>query len=557
MEERPMAQTGTCPICEWPVREHRRCPCCGWELKSDELILGDPGLPKRFQRTLNETRKRWQEAAEAYRAGRMGFGEEAIERLRQRLREQGFRLGSAFPDWARAHAPGPFGGTAFLGIQTSEDAEILIDGIRVGETRNGYLALRDLRAGTFRVEARSRYGRGAAQVTLHEGEAAQIRISLKPGSGYLRILSEIGPVQFRLTTEKRYGKEIWETAPARVAIPAGVRWIRIRRDEKDPGWLGRVEVLPEATTDVEIRGGLPQGAWFEKPEDLLQADPGILEELLGKEAASESLFLEWLESFPEIRDSIRGWARSERRDRNTLRYALGLWPEWRGQPLRSPEEVGRLLTAELPPEERREIFYWIAHYAPASLSPAIRDLLGNPRARQALDETGRSALNAFLERHWSDQFRPLAPILFREGFCVPNEIKHELKEIKESKKRVAFFSVTIFAGFLVFLWVVGALSLRPAWAIGLSLVFLFMPIIGILMTLDSNYVDSNSKKDLVLLSGYAIIFIVIAAFLATIGAQTSGLLITLARFFGGMMVMLPEVLFILIVYDDIKKIRGW
>jgi len=100
-----MAQTGTCPICEWPVREHRRCPCCGWELKSDELILGDPGLPERFQRTLNETRKRWQEAAEAYRAGRMGFGEEAIERLRRRLQEEGFGIGEAFSKWAKASAP--------------------------------------------------------------------------------------------------------------------------------------------------------------------------------------------------------------------------------------------------------------------------------------------------------------------------------------------------------------------------------------------------------------------------------------------------------------------
>jgi hypothetical protein len=100
-----MAQTGTCPICEWPVREHRRCPCCGWELKSDELILGDPGLPERFQRTLNETRKRWQEAAEAYRAGRMGFGEEAIERLRRRLQEEGFGIGEAFSKWAKANAP--------------------------------------------------------------------------------------------------------------------------------------------------------------------------------------------------------------------------------------------------------------------------------------------------------------------------------------------------------------------------------------------------------------------------------------------------------------------
>jgi len=100
-----MAQTGTCPICEWPVREHRRCPCCGWELESDELIVGDADLPKRFQRRLNETRERWQEAAEAYRSGRLGFGEEAIERLRQRLQEQGFRLGQAFLAWARAHPP--------------------------------------------------------------------------------------------------------------------------------------------------------------------------------------------------------------------------------------------------------------------------------------------------------------------------------------------------------------------------------------------------------------------------------------------------------------------
>ena len=542
-----MRRTGACPICGWPIQGHRQCPCCGWELESDELILDDLDLPEQFQRRLNETRERWQEAAEAYRSGRLGFGEEAIERLRRRLQEQGFRLGSTFPNWARAHAPGPLGGTAFLGIQTSEDAEILIDGIRVGETRNGYLALRDLRAGTFQVEARSRYGRGAARVTLHEGEAAQIRISLEPGSGYLRILSEIGPVQFRLTTEKR-----WQTAPARVAISAGVHWIWIRRDEKDPGWLGRVEVLPEATTDVEIRGGLPQGSWFEKPEDLLQADPGILEELLGKEAASESLFLEWLESFPEIRDSIRRWARSERRDRNTLRYALGLWPEWRGQPLRSPEEVGRLLTTELRPEERREIFYWIAHYAPAALSPAIRDLLGNPWARQALDKTGRFALNAFLERHWSDQFRPLAPILIREGFYVPDELKWKLKEIKE---RVALFSTIIFAGLPLFLWVVGALSLRPILAMVLSVVFLFMSIVGVLL----GY-DPITEAEKLLLPGPVIIFIalsilVISIFLAT-ESQTSRWLITLERFFGGIMVIVVEFIFAVNVYNDIQEIRG-
>jgi hypothetical protein len=67
--------------------------------------VGDADLPKRFQRRLNETRERWQEAAEAYRSGRLGFGEEAIERLRRRLQEEGFGIGEAFSKWAKASAP--------------------------------------------------------------------------------------------------------------------------------------------------------------------------------------------------------------------------------------------------------------------------------------------------------------------------------------------------------------------------------------------------------------------------------------------------------------------
>jgi hypothetical protein len=67
--------------------------------------VGDADLPKRFQRRLNETRERWQEAAEAYRSGKLGFGEEAIERLRRRLQEEGFGFGEAFSEWARANAP--------------------------------------------------------------------------------------------------------------------------------------------------------------------------------------------------------------------------------------------------------------------------------------------------------------------------------------------------------------------------------------------------------------------------------------------------------------------
>ena len=77
-----------------------------------------------------------------------------------------------------------------------------------------------------------------------------------------------------------------------------------------------------------------------------------------------------------------------------------------------------------------------------------------------------------------------------------------------------------------------------------------MSIVGVLIV-----AKDFSNKDLAFLSGYAIIFIVIAAFLATIGAQTSGLLITLARFFGGVMVMLSEVFLIGSVYEHIKKIR--
>ncbi|WP_448591399.1 hypothetical protein [Thermoflexus hugenholtzii] len=188
-----MSRTGTCPICEWPIRQHRRCPVCGWELESEELLLSDPALLKEFQRKLNKTRKQWREAAEAYRAGRLGFGEEAVQRLRRRLQEQGFHPGPAFSEWARPHPPGPFGGMAFLGIQTSEDAGIFIDGIGVGETRGGRPGPSGSAGQNPPVEARSRYGRGAERVILREGEATMIRI-----------FSEIRPVEFQLTRQLLY-----------------------------------------------------------------------------------------------------------------------------------------------------------------------------------------------------------------------------------------------------------------------------------------------------------------------------------------------------------------
>ena len=118
-----MAQAKRCPICKWPVKGSKKCPCCGWVLESEELILSEPSVLQEFEDKMAQARKQWRKAIADYSSGRLGYGEEAVRRLRKRLKEKGFNPGKAFSNWALAHAPEPSGSYAFPASQTKEDAE--------------------------------------------------------------------------------------------------------------------------------------------------------------------------------------------------------------------------------------------------------------------------------------------------------------------------------------------------------------------------------------------------------------------------------------------------
>jgi hypothetical protein len=111
MKGKIMAQAKQCPICKWPVKRSKKCPCCGWLLESEELVLSEPSVLQEFEEKMAQARKQWEEATADYSSGRLGYGEEAIDRLRKRLKEKGFNPGRALSTWALAHAPVPSGKT--------------------------------------------------------------------------------------------------------------------------------------------------------------------------------------------------------------------------------------------------------------------------------------------------------------------------------------------------------------------------------------------------------------------------------------------------------------
>jgi len=107
------------------VKGSKKCPCCGWVLESEELILSEPSVLQEFEDKMAQARKQWRKAIADYSSGRLGYGEEAVRRLRKRLKEKGFNPGKAFSNWALAHAPEPSGSYAFPASQTREDAKEL------------------------------------------------------------------------------------------------------------------------------------------------------------------------------------------------------------------------------------------------------------------------------------------------------------------------------------------------------------------------------------------------------------------------------------------------
>jgi parallel beta-helix repeat protein len=121
---------------------------------------------------------------------------------------------------------------------------VFIDGHAVGTTCNRYLLVENLRAGRHRVEAKARDDRYAHQLVERElapGDVQLCEMTLQPGKGFLRILSDVGVLTVQVD-EKPY------RVPARIEVEAGYRLL-IVGDERA---LYRVEVLPNQTVDVRV-----------------------------------------------------------------------------------------------------------------------------------------------------------------------------------------------------------------------------------------------------------------------------------------------------------------
>jgi hypothetical protein len=164
-----MTEQVLCPVCAWQWDGKRQtCPHCDFPIAdfkdflSGKPVLWDKKLKQEFDDLVAKHRKVYE------------------ERKAERL----------------------FEGDAFLGVKTSEEAEIIVDGKVVGKTKDQYLALSNLVSGKHLVEARTAYSYGRAEVDLGSKDAKRVEIALKPLKGDLRVLSEVGNVEVEIEGER-------------------------------------------------------------------------------------------------------------------------------------------------------------------------------------------------------------------------------------------------------------------------------------------------------------------------------------------------------------------
>ena len=225
-----MPEKAVCPICGWAGRRERVCPVCGWKLFSEEYLLLTETEAQAEAERLTQAQKQWQDAIARFQKGEFGSNESAFTSLRIHLEQLGFQPGPAFEAYARRYHPSPFSGTAFLGVQVhglpaGQEAEITLNGYPVGTTQEGYLALRGLRAGHYRLEASTPTHFAATEVEISEGAVLRQELTLKCGKGRLRILSLIGGVTVEI------GKQSIP-APCEIEVEAGVHTVILKRKEQ-------------------------------------------------------------------------------------------------------------------------------------------------------------------------------------------------------------------------------------------------------------------------------------------------------------------------------------
>ena len=236
-----------CPICEHPSSGEATCPVCGWQLFG-ELQLIPESEAQDHARRLAQAQRQWQDALARFQNGHFGSDESALPALRTYLEQLGFHPGPAFESYARPLHPSPFGGSAFLGIQVQglppgQEALITLNHQPVGTTHEGYLPLRGLRPGRFRLQAITPTHTAAQDIEIREGAVLRVELTLQPGQGRLRVL----PLVSGLTVQ--IGKQT-VPAPCEVEVEAGAHTVVLRRE----GWTlpYPVTVRSEEVVELEV-----------------------------------------------------------------------------------------------------------------------------------------------------------------------------------------------------------------------------------------------------------------------------------------------------------------
>jgi hypothetical protein len=206
-----MSERVLCPVCGREGVE-KTCPNCSFPLgKWSGYVLGDSGLPREFEDDVKKHRAVWEE----------------------RKTKEGLS-----PD------------SCFLGLTSSEDADIFVDGQHAGRTQDRYIYF-TLAPGKHRIELRTRYRHAELDVELKAGDVAHREVELKRGKGNLRILSEVGKVEGLVHSIVPAGGAFSFEGPCRLeGVEAGQKAIHFRVGNVVS--CAVVDVLPGGTTDVRV-----------------------------------------------------------------------------------------------------------------------------------------------------------------------------------------------------------------------------------------------------------------------------------------------------------------
>jgi len=210
------------------------------------LLLPESQAQAHAQR-LAQAQRLWQEALARFQNGHFGSDESALHAFRTHLEQLGFRPGPPSPS-GPAPTTLPFGGSAFLGIQVhnlppGQEALITLNHQPVGTTHEGYLPLRGLRPGRFRLQAITPTHTAAQDIEIREGTVLRVELTLQPGQGRLRVL----PLVSGLTVQ--IGKQTLP-APCEVELEAGMHTVVLQRE----GWTlpYPVTVRSEEVVELEV-----------------------------------------------------------------------------------------------------------------------------------------------------------------------------------------------------------------------------------------------------------------------------------------------------------------